>query len=105
MANIFQKRNSLSDDSRGTSTQTIVNHMEGEEERSIVNNEKKETVFTLTGVIWIAVNEEAEYEKVYKYRKGPNALLVLLPHWLLLLPKLPGCLLFLWLKRQLRTLC
>ena len=31
VANIFQKRHSLSDDSRGASTQTIVNHMESEE--------------------------------------------------------------------------
>ena len=28
VANMFRKRNSLSDDSRGTSTQSIVNHME-----------------------------------------------------------------------------
>ena len=32
VANIFRKRYSLSDDSRGTSTQTIENHMDSKEE-------------------------------------------------------------------------
>ena len=72
VANIFQKINSLSDDSRGTSTQTIVNHMESEEERSIINSDKRDSIHS----DWsdpIPVNEEAEYGKVYKNRKGSNA--------------------------------
>ena len=41
VASIFRKRNSLSDDSRGPSTQTIVNHMDSKEERSIINSDKR----------------------------------------------------------------
>ena len=44
VANIFRKRNSLSDESRGTSMQSIVNHMEREEERSIVGGNKRNSV-------------------------------------------------------------
>ena len=44
VANIFRKRNSLSDDSRGTSTQTTVNHMDSKEERSIINSDKRNSV-------------------------------------------------------------
>ena len=41
VTNIFRKRSSLSDDSRGTSTQSILDHMEKEgEERSIVGGNK-----------------------------------------------------------------
>ena len=36
VANIFRKGNSLSDDSRGTSMQSIVNHMERKEEESFI---------------------------------------------------------------------
>ena len=67
VANIFHKRNSLTDDSRGTSTQTIVNHMESEEERSIVNNDKRDSIHSDWSDL-IPVNEEAEYGKVYKNR-------------------------------------
>ena len=52
VANIFQKHNLLSDDSKGTSTQTIVNDVEG------VVKDPKETVYTLTGVIF--------YQKIRK---------------------------------------
>ena len=85
MANIFRKRNSLSDDSRGTSTQSIVNHMEREEERSIIGGDKRNSVHS----DWcdlISVDEEAEYRKIYKNRKDLT-LQVLPLHWLLLLPK------------------
>ena len=44
VANIFRKRNSLSDDSRGASMQSIVNHMEREEERSIIGGDKRNCV-------------------------------------------------------------
>ena len=60
MANIFRKRNSLSDYSRGTSTQTIVNHMESEEERSIVDSEKRDSIHSDWSDL-IPVDEEAEY--------------------------------------------
>ena len=73
VANIFRKRNSLSEDSIGTSTQTIVNHMESEEERSIVDSDKRDSIhFDWSDLI--PVNEEVEYGKVYKNRKGPNAI-------------------------------
>ena len=71
VANIFWKRNSLSDDSRGTLTQTIVNHMESEEERSIVNNYKRDSIHSDCSDL-IPVNEEAEYWKIYKNKNGPN---------------------------------
>ena len=72
VANIFRKRNSLSDDSRGTSTQTIVNHMESEEERSIVDSDKRDSIHSDWSDL-IPVDEEAENRKVYKNGKGPNA--------------------------------
>ena len=71
VANIFGKRNSLSDDSRGTSTQTIVNHMESEEERSIVNSDKRDSIHSDWSDL-IPVNEETEYGKAYKNRKETN---------------------------------
>ena len=72
VANIFRKRNSLSDDSRGTSMQFIVNHMEREEEeRSIVGGNKRNSVHSDWSDL-ISIGEEAEYRKNYKKRKGPN---------------------------------
>ena len=72
VTNIFRKRNSLSDDSRGTSTQSIVNHMEREEEeRSIVGGNKRNSVHYDWSDL-ISIGEEAEYRKIYKNRKGPN---------------------------------
>ena len=41
VANIFRKRNSFSDDSRGTSTQSIVNDMERESEERLTANGSK----------------------------------------------------------------
>ena len=42
VANIFRKRTSNSDDSRGTSTQSIINYMERDsEERFVINDSKK----------------------------------------------------------------
>ena len=73
VANIFRKRNSLSDDSRGTSTQSIVNHMEREEERSITGGDKRNSVHSDWSDL-ISVDKEAEYRKVYKNRKGPNVI-------------------------------
>ena len=102
MANIFQKRNSLSDDSRGTSTQTIVNHVESVEERSIVNSDKRDSIHSDWSDL-IPVNGEAEYGKVYKNRKGTNAVGVATTSAASTaeasMPSAPH------LKRQLRTLC
>ena len=50
VANIFRKRTSNSDDSRGTSAQSIINYIErGSEERSVINGSKK-IVFIQTEV-------------------------------------------------------
>ena len=72
VANIFRKRNSLSHNSRGTSTQSIVNHMEREEERSIIGSDKRNSIHSDWSDL-ISVDEVAEYGRVYKNRKGPNA--------------------------------
>ena len=57
----------------GTSTQTIVNHVENKEERSIIDGDKRNSVHSdwsdLISVYW-----EAEYRKIYKNKKGPNAI-------------------------------
>ena len=72
MVNIFRKRHSLSDDSRGTSKQSIVNHMEREEERSIIGGDKRNSVHSDWSDL-ISIDEEEEYRKIYKNRKRPNA--------------------------------
>ena len=71
VANSFRKRYSLSDDSRGTSTQSIVNHMEREEERSIIGGNKRNSVHSEWNDL-ISIDEEAEYRKIYKNGKGLN---------------------------------
>ena len=50
----------------------IVNHIESEEERSIVDSDKRDIIHSDWSDL-IPVNEEVEYGKVYKNRKGPNA--------------------------------
>ena len=64
---MFWKRNSLSDNSRGTSMQNIVNNMEnnGEENRSVAtdNNSDRDSMHSNWSEL-IAVNEEAEYSKL-----------------------------------------
>ena len=60
--NIFQKKE----------IKTIVNHIEGEEERSIVNSDKRDSIHSDWSDL-IPVNEEAEYGKVYENRKGTDA--------------------------------
>ena len=70
VANIFRKRNSLSDDSRRISMQSIVNHME-REERSIISGNKRNSLhFDWSDLI--SIDDKAEYSKIYKNRKGPN---------------------------------
>ena len=61
----------LSDDSRGTSTQTIVNDVESEDERSIPNSNKRDSIHSDWSDL-VPVNEEAEYRKIYKNRSEPN---------------------------------
>ena len=52
--------------------QSIVNHMEREEEeRSIVGANKRNSVHSDWNEL-ISIDEEAEYRKIYKSRKGPN---------------------------------
>ena len=85
VANIFRKRNSLSDDSRGTSTQSIVNHLEREEERSIIGSDKRNSVHSDWSDL-ISVDEEAAYGKFTKTGKD-LMLQVQTLHWLLLLLK------------------
>ena len=62
VANIFLKWNSLSDDSRGTSTQTIINNVESDEEKSISTNSKKDRVNSNWSEL-VSVNEEKGDER------------------------------------------
>ena len=66
-ANIFRKRNLVSDDSRGSSMQSIVNYMEreGSVERTVINQEKRESVNSDWSDL-IPVDVEAEYSRVHK---------------------------------------
>ena len=72
VANMFWKRNSLSDNSRCTSMQTIVNNMEnnGEENRSVTtdNDSDRDSMHSNWSKL-IAVNEEAKYSK---FKNGMN---------------------------------
>ena len=71
MANICRKRTSNSDDSRGTSSQSIVNYMERDsEERSMINESKWNSVH-LDWSDLIPIDVEAEYRKIHNIRKGP----------------------------------
>ena len=60
-----------SDDSRGTSTQTIVNQVESENEISILNSDKRDSIHS-DWSDFMPVNEEVEYRKIYKNRSEPN---------------------------------
>ena len=62
MANIFRKQNSHSDDSKGTSTQTIINNVENEEEKSVSTNSKRDSVHSNWSEL-LSVDGEAEYER------------------------------------------
>ena len=61
----------LSDDSKGISTQTIVNDVESEDERSIPNNNKRDSIHSDWSDL-ISVNEEVEYRKIFKNRSKPS---------------------------------
>ena len=69
VANIFKKQNSLSDDSKRTSTQTIVNNVESEEEESVPTNSKGNSIHSNWSDL-LPVDEEAEYKRTY--RSEPN---------------------------------
>ena len=66
VANIFKKWNSLSDNSKRTSTQTIVNNVESEEEESVPTNSKRNSIHSnwltliLMGIMFLTI------EKIYK---------------------------------------
>ena len=71
VANIFRKKTSDSDDSRGTSSQSIVNYMERDsEERSMINESKRDSVH-LDWSDLIPIDVEAEYCRIHNIRKGP----------------------------------
>ena len=71
VANIFRKRTSNSNDSRGTSSQSIVNYMERDsEERSAINESKRDSVHSDWSDL-IPVDVEAEYHRIHNIRKGP----------------------------------
>ena len=73
VANIFRKRNSMSDDSRGTSTQCIINSMERDsEERSMVNDSKRSSIHSNWSEL-VPIDMEAEYWRLYNSRKRPDA--------------------------------
>ena len=66
----FQKQNSLSDNSRGTSTQTIINNVEdeGEENKSVSTDSDRNSVHSNWSKL-VSVDEEVEYTKL---RSGLN---------------------------------
>ena len=71
VANIFCKRNSFSDDSRRMSTQTLVNQIDSEEEKSIVSDDRRDSVHSSWSNL-MSVNAEAEYKKIHRDGKELN---------------------------------
>ena len=66
VANIFRKRASFLDDSRNTSTQSIINCMErASEERSVVGDNKRNSFHSDWSDL-ILIDEEAEYRKIQR---------------------------------------
>ena len=59
----------LSDDSKGTSTQTIVNNVESEDEGSVPTNSKRNSIHSNWNDL-LSVDEEAEYKRTC--RSEPN---------------------------------
>ena len=71
VANIFRKRTSNSNDSRGTSSQSIVNYMErNSEERSVISESKRDSVHSDWSDL-IPIDVEVEYHRIHNIRKGP----------------------------------
>ena len=73
VANIFRKRASISDDSRNTSTQLIINCKERDsEERSVVSDNKRNSIHSDWSDL-ILIDEEAEYGKIQRPVTRPCA--------------------------------
>ena len=66
---MFWKQNSFSDDSKGTSTQTVVNNVESEDERSVSINSKRNSIQSNWSEL-LLVDKEAEYKRTC--RSEPN---------------------------------
>ena len=63
----------MSDDSRGTSTQSIINSTERDsEERSVVNDSKRSSIHSNQSEL-VLIDMEAEYQRLYNSRKRPDA--------------------------------
>ena len=93
VANIFRKRTSNSDDSRGTSTQSIINYIERDsEERSVINGSKRNSVHSDWSDL-IPIDVEVEYQIIHNIRKRPDTI----PH--------TSIVSVLRLIKQLKTLC
>ena len=70
--NIFRKRNSNSDDSRGTSSQSLINYMERDsEERSVINDSTRNSVHSDWSDL-ILIDVEVEYRRIYNIRNRPD---------------------------------
>ena len=61
----------LSDDSKGTSTQTIVNNVESEDERYVPTSNKRNSIHSNWSDL-LSVEEEAEYKRTCKSTNEPN---------------------------------
>ena len=69
VANILCKRNSMSDDTRGTSSQSIINTMERDsEERSIVNDSVRGSIHSNWSDL-VPVDIESEYRNICGNRR------------------------------------
>ena len=64
VTNNFWKQNLLSDDSRGTSTQTIINNVESDKEKSVSTNSKRDSVHSNWSEL-LSVNEEIGDERTW----------------------------------------
>ena len=63
----------MSDDSKGTSSQSIINTMERDsEERSIMNDSKRSSIHSNWSDL-VPVDIESEYRKSYGNRRRPDA--------------------------------
>ena len=61
VADIFRKRTSNSDDSRGTSTQSVINYMERDSEERFVTNDSKRNSVHLDWSDLTLIDVKAEY--------------------------------------------
>ena len=69
----------MSEESRGTSSQSIMNTMErNSEERSIINDSKRSSIHSNWSDL-VPVDIESEYRKIYGNRRRPDAKVRMLP--------------------------